>query len=487
MPASTSSKIRVGVASAAREHRLDGQRHARQLAARRDAGQRPRRLAGVRREQERDRVGARRIERRGVQCRPTNAADGKPRSTRTLGHARPRGPRRPWCRARRCSSSAAAAPQPRSCRASAAVARAHGRRRAVARPRRAPRSPCSMSCSSVSPYLRSSPYSTPRRSSIAAAPSVASPIDSVAPAQLQRRCRLPRPRARQAARPASAQSDRGAPARAVAVARARACSRAAAARPPAARAPRPAARDALRVAGHRQSPRSSSTSPARGAAASISSAACSASSSRRVQLVGIDRQLAQRSLDWRATPAPRSATAARSASWPPYASSSVALPRGRQEPLLLVLAVDLDQRLDRPPRAAPAVTVSSSMRATLRPSADTSRTQISGSARRRLVEQCLHSGAGRTVAHQRRSPPARPCTRPSASISSDLPAPVSPVMTVRPGPKRDARTLDEGQVANRELSAAPSQAGSSAAFWRSSSQNGSAPRGSMKRIGRSAR
>ena len=32
-------------------------------------------------------------------------------------------------------------------------------------------------------------------------------------------------------------------------------------------------------------------------------------------------------------------------------------------------------------------------------------------------------------------------------MSSDLPAPVSPVMTVRPGPQRDADALDERQVA----------------------------------------
>ena len=70
-----------------------------------------------------------------------------------------------------------------------------------------------------------------------------------------------------------------------------------------------------------------------------------------------------------------------------------------------------------------------------------------------------------------------------------MPAPVSPVMTVRPGPELDAGALDERQVAHGQLtqhavqSGACRHAGSSSAFWRSRSQKRSAPRGSMKRMG----
>ena len=97
--------------------------------------------------------------------------------------------------------------------------------------------------------------------------------------------------------------------------------------------------------------RSSSTSPSRGAAASISSAACVGELESALQLGWIDRQLAQRGLvgahlaDRRRDGAAQRVVAAERV-------EHVALPRGRQQPLLLVLAVDLDQRPDHLRRAA---------------------------------------------------------------------------------------------------------------------------------------
>jgi hypothetical protein len=99
------------------------------------------------------------------------------------------------------------------------------------------------------------------------------------------------------------------------------------------------------------------------------------------------------------------------------------LPALIEEPLLIVLAVDLDE---------PSVTLSSSMRAVDRPAAETSRTQMSGSGSLSNNASTLaESDPWRTSEVSALAPTARP----SASISRLLPAPVSPVSTFKPGSK----------------------------------------------------
>ncbi len=55
--------------------------------------------------------------------------------------------------------------------------------------------------------------------------------------------------------------------------------------------------------------------------------------------------------------------------------------------------------------------------------------------------------AGRTAA---RPPPRPPAARPSASRRMDLPAPVSPVSTLRPGANSSAALFDQHDIADRQ-------------------------------------
>ena len=129
----------------------------------------------------------------------------------------------------------------------------------------------------------------------------------------------------------------------------------------------------------------------------------------------------------------------------------------------------------------------SSRRAVERPPAETSRTAMSGSGSR------SKRASTRAVSAPWRTRPASaraPVTRPSASISRLLPAPVSPVITLSPG----SRVSRSRSISARSVTVSSSRRptsrilagvheGSSATLWRSRSQNGCAPSGSTRRIG----
>ena len=126
----------------------------------------------------------------------------------------------------------------------------------------------------------------------------------------------------------------------------------------------------------------------------------------------------------------------RSAVVPPNASSTSRCHAPCEQPLLLVLAVDLDQRPDtcRQARSGDRLVVDARDAAPLADDLADADERLG----RRAIEQRLDARACGAVAHEAGSARA-PMTRPSASMSSDLPAPVSPVITVRPGLERDAR------------------------------------------------
>ena len=90
--------------------------------------------------------------------------------------------------------------------------------------------------------------------------------------------------------------------------------------------------------------RISSASPGRRRAAAISFASCSASSSRRVSSRGSSSRVAEQASGSRASASTAAAVAARSVRVAAERVEEVALPALVEEPLLVVLAVDLDQR-----------------------------------------------------------------------------------------------------------------------------------------------
>ena len=186
MPASTSSKMSVGVASAARQHGLERQRDARQLAAARRSG----RAAAAARPGW-GRAGSSTASRRSRRAALVEATDEggrrKAQLDQPLGHL-PRQPLRPPSRARRELAAALARGRAQQSLGVGLAPRALGLQcRATGRPLPVRCAPYSTSAASSSPYLRSSPYSTPSRASICSRVSTtASPICSLAPAQLER-------------------------------------------------------------------------------------------------------------------------------------------------------------------------------------------------------------------------------------------------------------------------------------------------------------
>ena len=175
--------------------------------------------------------------------------------------------------------------------------------------------------------------------------------------------------------------------------------------------------------------RISVASPGRSRAAAISSASCSAISSRRASSRGSSSSSASaaRFARQRST-AP--AIVARSASWPAERVEQVALPALVEQPLLLVLAVDLDEGPGdvREARRGHRLVVEAGRRP-------------AGRGHLADGDQRLRD-AGRTAPSTRAtSAPWRisvvsaraPVARPSASIRRLLPAPVSPVKTFSPG------------------------------------------------------
>ena len=159
----------------------------------------------------------------------------------------------------------------------------------------------------------------------------------------------------------------------------------------------------------------------------------------------------------------------------------VALPALVEQALLLVLAVDLDERPDLVRQAGGGDRRVVDPGASERPPAPTRRGRaISGSgSRSNSASTRAVSAPWRTSDVSARAPSARP----RASMSRLLPAPVSPVMTLRPGVELEAQPVDERQVGDRQLEQAARQRcglghdGSSSTLCRSRSQNGCAPRG----------
>ena len=330
------------------EHLLDGQRHPRQLAARRDARQRPRRLAGVGGEQEGHLVGAGAVRAPPASRSTAKAASGKPSPRSTSVTA---GASRPAATSRACVESAAALLRPRRAggpSASLRVARSASTSRQARRPPPVRARRARATASSVSPYLRSSPYSVPSRSSSSATGAGVRLRAVGGPAQLVRdvdRLRLePReatPRGPEASIGAAELPQRP-ERRGDQVADA----------PPLAHE---ALADARRRGGSSRSApasrarraRSSATSPGRGSrrprsrpprarpARAAARARAGSTSSSRQRRLGSARQAADRVRDRVA----QRGVATRGV-------EQVALPGGRQQPLLLVLAVDLDQRPD---------------------------------------------------------------------------------------------------------------------------------------------
>ena len=228
------------------------------------------------------------------------------------------------------------------------------------------------------------------------------------------------------------------------------------------------------------------------------------SESRRRDLVGLvleqlepARQLARVELASSASAArlarqrsTASAIAARSCRVPAERVEQVALPALVEQSLLIVLAVDLDERPDLvgEPRRG---------RRDRRPAGPST-----GRRPRPRGRRSAAPAAGRTAprpAPSRRRGGRAPVsararsTRPSASISRLLPAPVSPVMTLRPGRSVSRRRSISARSVTVSSSRRPAHAARHPAFTTaaarpcggSRSQNGCAPSGSTSRIGRS--
>ena len=414
----------------ARQHGLERQRDARQLAAGRDARQRPRRLSRVGLETELDRVHAVRRARRWSICdREGSMGEAQilqERADRTL---------EPSCaRFRRAAVSSAAAARAASNRRSASIerssrcssmlrSRSHLRPAAApyatsseprprrtcasartARPRRASSASLSVAASATDSWRRRS--SSAMSSSSASMPAIRSARPSIsgssrASSVAARDCRGDVVARRSAVRGEHVVCLREQCDDALGVARDARVGRA---------APRPRRRVARPP---RSRPRRGRPAPGAARARPDRWSARAARPRSRAAPHGVGNRLAQ-------------------FPWPPYASSMSRCQRLDSSRCCSCWPwISTSGSTTWASRAA--VTVSSSMRATLRPSADTSRTQMSGSGAASNVEQRFDARARGAVAHETRVG-ARAHHQPSASISSDLPAPVSPVMTVRPGP-----------------------------------------------------
>ena len=121
--------------------------------------------------------------------------------------------------------------------------------------------------------------------------------------------------------------------------------------------------------------------------------------------------------------------------------------RGIEQHLMLVLAVQIDERAGGLAQRG-AGDEAPSTKARLRPCAETSRRTITSppSAVSKTACTAAVSSPVRT-----RSALARPPTSsPTAPTRMDLPAPVSPVSTLKPGRKFELETIDDGQVGDAE-------------------------------------
>ena len=188
---------------------------------------------------------------------------------------------------------------------------------------------------------------------------------------------------------------------------------------------------------------------------------------RRVDLGELERQelgargllaLARRAAGSRSVASPlparerRRRRAARSASRPGELVEQVEV-RGRiEQDLVLVLAVQIDERR-RTGRAARAlVTSAPSTNARLRPCAETSRRTII--SRPSGVSKMASTAAVSSPVRTRSAEARPPTSRPTAPTRMDLPAPVSPVSTLRPRLELELEAIDDGEMADARESAA---------------------------------
>jgi hypothetical protein len=167
----------------------------------------------------------------------------------------------------------------------------------------------------------------------------------------------------------------------------------------------------------------------------------------------------------------------------------VALPALVEEATLIVLAMDLDERahlVDEPSRGDGRVVDPSGRTAACGDLAD--RDQRFGQS----VEQCLDAGRVRAVADQRRVR-ARPERQSERIDEQALARPRLSGDDVEAAIEVDAQPVDQRQVRDGQFEEAPGRPflawialghdGSSSTLWRSRSQNGWAPFGSIRRIG----
>ena len=160
----------------------------------------------------------------------------------------------------------------------------------------------------------------------------------------------------------------------------------------------------------------------------------------------------------------------------------VALPALVEEPLLVVLAVDLDERPDLVGQARRGG------RQVVEPGGRSAAGRHLADGDERLgepIEERLDARRLGTVADQ---PGVRARTA-HESERIDQQALAGAGLAgddVETRSERQPQAIDEGQVADRQLEeASRAHEGSSATLWRSRSQNGCAPSGAMSRIGRS--
>ena len=163
----------------------------------------------------------------------------------------------------------------------------------------------------------------------------------------------------------------------------------------------------------------------------------------------------------------------------------VALPALVEQPLLVVLPVDLDQRPDLvgEPRGGRGLIVEPGGRAAA------GRDLANRDERlRQAVEQRLHAGRLRAVADEP-DVRARAADEPERVDEQALAGSGLAGDDVEARREGQAQAIDQREVADGQLEEASAQShdGSSATLWRSRSQNGCAPAGSTRRIGRSQR
>ncbi len=228
-------------------------------------------------------------------------------------------------------------------------------------------------------------------------------------------------------------------------------------------------------------PRISSASPGCSRAAAISAASCSSRSTRRASSRGSisSSASAARLARQRST---ASAIADRAVPWPPNASSRSRCQRSSSSRCCSCWPW-ISTSGPTSSASREAVVATSSRRAVDRPPVVSSRTAISGSGRRsKRASTRADSEPCRIIPGSARAPH----TSPSASMTQALAGAGLAGDDVEAWAEGHAEPVDQRQVADRQLEqASGAHDGSNATLRRSRSQNGSAPVGSISRMGRS--